>query len=56
MVTKYGAETEAKAIQRLPHLEIHLIQSPNLDAIVDARKCLVKGALYGCFLRRSGRG
>jgi hypothetical protein len=25
--TKYGAETEGKAIQRLPYLQIHLIYS-----------------------------
>jgi hypothetical protein len=37
--TKNGAETEGKAIQRLPH-----IQPLNPDAIVDARKCLLMGA------------
>jgi hypothetical protein len=43
--TKYGAETEGKAIQRLSHLGIHpFIQSPNLEAIVDARKYLLMGA------------
>ena len=45
METKYGAETEGKAIQRLSHLGIHpFIQSPNLEAIVDARKYLLTGA------------
>jgi hypothetical protein len=28
METKYGAETEGKATQRLPHLVIHPIYSP----------------------------
>jgi hypothetical protein len=43
--TKSGAETEIRAIQRLPqpwdpsHLEI-----PNHVTIVDAKKCLLTGA------------
>jgi hypothetical protein len=45
METKYGAETEGKAIQRLPHLgnPSHL-ELPNIDTIVDSKKCLVTGA------------
>jgi hypothetical protein len=37
--TKSGAETEGKAIQRLPKL-----QTPNSDTIADAKKCLLTGA------------
>ena len=42
METKYGAETERKAIQRLLHpgYPFH-IQSPNSDSIVDAKKYLL---------------
>ena len=40
---KGGAETEGKAIQRLPQLRIYL-ESSNLDNIADARKCLLTGA------------
>jgi hypothetical protein len=42
---KCGSETEGKATQRLPHLGIHslYIQSPNLNTIVDAEKCLLTG-------------
>jgi hypothetical protein len=36
---KCGAETEGKAIQRLPHLGIHPIYSH--QTIVDANKCLL---------------
>jgi hypothetical protein len=39
-----GAETEGKAIQRLPHLGIHPICTPNPDAVVDAKKHLLTGA------------
>ena len=40
-----GAETEGKAIQRLPHLgNPSHIYSPNPNPIVDARKCLLTGA------------
>jgi hypothetical protein len=44
METKCGAETEGKAIQRLPHLGIHpIIQTLNPDTVVDAKKCFLKG-------------
>ena len=43
IVTNCGAETEGKVIQRLPHLGIHPIQSPNPDTTVDANKCLLTG-------------
>jgi hypothetical protein len=40
--TKYGAETEGKAIQRLPPLrDPSHTQTPNPDTIVDANKCLL---------------
>jgi hypothetical protein len=41
--TKYGAETEGKAFQRLPHLRnpSH-IQSTN-ETIVYAKKCMLTG-------------
>jgi hypothetical protein len=40
-----GAETEGKAIQRLPHLgNPSHIQTPNPDTIVDAGKYLLTGA------------
>jgi hypothetical protein len=44
--TKCRAETEGKAIQRLPLLGIHPIhlQSPNPDTTVDTKKFLLKGA------------
>jgi hypothetical protein len=43
--TKCGAETEGKAIQRLPHLgNPALLQSSNPDTIVDANKCFLTGA------------
>ena len=42
METKYGADTEGKAIQRPGDLS--LIQSPNADTIVDAKKCMLTGA------------
>jgi hypothetical protein len=42
--TKCEAETEGKAIQRLPHLgNSSQIQTPYPDTIVDAKKCLLKG-------------
>jgi len=46
METKCGAETEGKAIQRLPHLGIQPkhIQPPNPDNIPDAKKCMLTGA------------
>jgi hypothetical protein len=52
--TKSRAETEGKAIQRLPGDPSHL-QTPNVDSIVDGKKCLLTGARYGCFLRGSAR-
>jgi hypothetical protein len=56
MKSKCGAETEGKAIQRLTYLvDPSHIQLPNLDTIVDARKCLLTGASYDCFLRGSVR-
>ena len=41
--TKCGAETEGKAIQKLPHRGIHSIQSPNPYNFVDAKKCMLTG-------------
>jgi len=43
---KFGAETEEKAIQRLPQWVIQpiYIQPPNPDNIADAKKCMVTGA------------
>jgi len=38
---KFGAETERKAMQRLPHLVIQPIQPPNPDNIADAKKCML---------------
>jgi hypothetical protein len=43
MKTKCGAETEGKAIQRLVHLGIHPICSPNPDTIV--QEVLSEGSL-----------
>jgi hypothetical protein len=54
--TKCGTKTEGKAIQRLSHLGgLSHIQPPNPDTFVDARKCLLTGAWYSCFLRGSAR-
>jgi hypothetical protein len=52
--TKSGAETERKAIQRLPPPKdpSHL-QTPNPDTI--AKKHLLTRAWYGCPLRVSAR-
>jgi hypothetical protein len=45
METMCGAETEGKAIQKLPHLgNPSHIQLPNPGTIVDAGKCLMTGA------------
>jgi hypothetical protein len=45
MESKCGADTEEKAIQRLPTPgDPSHIQSPNADTIVDAKKCMLKGA------------
>jgi hypothetical protein len=50
--TKCGAETEEKAIQRLPHLGIHPIcRHQTQTLIADAKKCLLTGAWYSCPLR-----
>jgi hypothetical protein len=43
MEKKCGVETEGKVIQKLPHLGIHPILTPNPDTIVDAKKCLLTG-------------
>jgi len=55
--TKFGAQTEGKAIQRLPHLGIQPIytQPPNPDNIADTKKCKLTGARYGCLLRGSAK-
>jgi hypothetical protein len=42
--TKYGVETEGKAIQRLPHLGIHPIYNHQTQTLVDANKSLLTGA------------
>jgi hypothetical protein len=55
METKFEADIEGKAIQRLPHLGIHPIYSHQTQTLVDARKCLLTGALYRCLLRGSSR-
>jgi hypothetical protein len=54
--TKSGAETEEKAIQKLPFLgnPSHL-QTPNPDTIADSKKYLLAGAWYSCPLRGSAR-
>jgi len=46
MKEKCGPETEDKAIQKLPHLGIQLIniQSLNPDNISDFKKCMLTGA------------
>lgn len=46
METKFGAETEGMAIQRLPKLWIQPIftQPPNPDNIDEAKKCMLTGA------------
>ena len=54
--TKYGAETERKAIQRLSHLgNPSHIQTLNQDTTADAKKCLLMEACYSCLLRGSAR-
>jgi hypothetical protein len=47
--TKCGAETEGKAA---PPGDPSHIQSPNPDTIVDAKKCMLTGALSGISGRR----
>jgi hypothetical protein len=44
METKYGAETEGKAIQRLPHPVIHPYTVTKSRHYCDAKKCLLIGA------------
>jgi hypothetical protein len=44
MEIKCGAETEGKATQRLSHLGIHPIYSYQTQTLVDAKKCMLKGA------------
>ena len=39
--TKFGAETEEKILQRLPHLDPSHIQQPNADTIAYASKILL---------------
>ena len=52
--TKSEAETERKAIQRLPHLgNLFHLQIPKPDTIVDAKKCLLSGAWHNSPLRSS---
>jgi hypothetical protein len=51
--TKCGAETEGKAIQRLPHLGIQAIYSHQAQTLVEVKKCLLSGACYSCLLRGS---
>jgi hypothetical protein len=41
--TNCGVETEAKAMQRLPHLGIHPVYSYQPQTIVDAKKYLLAG-------------
>ena len=45
--TKSGAETEGKDIQRLPHLgNPYHLQTPNPNAIINAKKLLVTGLVW----------
>jgi hypothetical protein len=44
MKTKCGAESEEKAIKRLPHLWIYLIYNHQTQTLVDSQKCLLTGA------------
>jgi hypothetical protein len=41
--TKFGAETEEKILQRLPHLDPSHIQLPNPHTIAYAKKILMAG-------------
>jgi hypothetical protein len=51
---KNGAETQRKAIQRLPPpWNRSHVQTPNPDTIADARKHLMTEARYSCPLRDS---
>ena len=42
--TKSGAETEGKAIQRLPYLGMHPICNHQIQTLADAKRCLLIGA------------
>ena len=53
--TKHGAETEQKAIQRLPQLGIHPIYRHQTQTLAEATKCLLTGASYSCLLKGSAR-
>jgi hypothetical protein len=55
MGIKYRAETEGKAIQRLPHLGLSPIYRPQTQTLADAEKCLLIGACYSCLLKGSSR-
>ena len=49
--TKYRAETDGKAIQKLPPMGIHPIYSHQTQTLfLDANKCLLTGAWYSCLL------
>ena len=51
MEAKCGAKTEGKAIETTPP-GIHPIYSCQMaEALTDAAKCLLMGALYGCSAR-----
>ena len=52
--TKCRAETDGKAIQKLPPMGIHPIYSHQIQTLfLDANKCLLTGAWYSCLLRSS---
>jgi hypothetical protein len=54
--TMSGAETEGKAIQRLPPpRDPSVLQTPNPDNIADAKKYLLIEAWHSCPLRGSAR-
>jgi len=43
MEAKFGAETEGMIIESLPHMCPMYIQSPRLDKIDEAKKCMLTG-------------
>ena len=57
MEIKCRAEIEGKAIfpSICPTGDSSHIQLPNPNTIVDAKKCMLKGARYGCLLRGPAR-
>ena len=55
MEIKCRTETEGKTIQRLSHLGIHPIYCHQTPTLLDAKKCLLKGAWYGGLLRGLAR-